>query len=72
MIGNMLGNVAKNTHNERNATNNNKEEMFKDVDKTKQRAIPLRNYLTNEVFYDTLHTEADRVIICSEYFSYVC
>ena len=28
---------------------------------TKQRAIPLRNYLTNEVFYDTLHQEADRV-----------
>ena len=25
------------------------------------KAIPLRNYLTNEVFYDTLNAEADRV-----------
>ena len=28
-----------------------------------QRAIPLRNYQTNEVFYDTLHKKADRVRI---------
>ena len=28
-----------------------------------QRAIPLRNYQTNEVFYDTLHKTADRVRI---------
>ena len=55
----MLGNKASDTQNERNATN---KEMSKDVGKPKQRAIPLRNYLTNEVFYDTLYTEADRVI----------
>ena len=27
----------------------------------KQRAIPLQNYLTDGVYYDTLYTEADRV-----------
>ena len=58
----MLGNKASDTQNERNATN---KEMSKDVGKAKQRPIPLRNYLTNEVFYDTLYTEADRVITCA-------
>lgn len=29
--------------------------------KAKQRAIPLQNYLTDGVYYDTLYTEADRV-----------
>ena len=28
---------------------------------TKERAIPLKNYLTDEVFYDTLYAAADRV-----------
>ena len=27
----------------------------------KQRAIPLQNYLTDGVYYDTLYAEADRV-----------
>ena len=27
----------------------------------KQRAVPLKNYLTNEVYYDTLYADADRV-----------
>ena len=26
-----------------------------------RKAIQLKNYLTNEIFYDTLHHEADRV-----------
>ena len=30
--------------------------------KAKPRAIPLQNYLTDGVYYDTLYTEADRVI----------
>ena len=29
--------------------------------KAKPRAIPLQNYLTDGVYYDTLYTEADRV-----------
>ena len=29
--------------------------------KSKPRAIPLQNYLTDGVYYDTLYTEADRV-----------
>ena len=31
------------------------------VPTSKQLAIPLKNYLTDEVYYDTLHAEADRV-----------
>ena len=27
----------------------------------KERAIPLRNYLTGEIYYDTLYREAERV-----------
>ncbi len=28
-----------------------------------KRAIPLNNYLNGQVLYDTLHTQADRVIM---------
>ena len=59
-VGKILGNAAKDTRHERSLI---KDEMFNTDGKVKQRAIPLRNYLTNEVFYDTLYTEADRVII---------
>ena len=59
-VGKILGNAAKDTRHERSFI---KDEMFNTDGKVKQRAIPLRNYLTNEVFYDTLYTEADRVII---------
>ncbi len=56
----MLGNEAKDTRHEISSI---KYEMFNTDGTVKQRAIPLRNYLTNEVFYDTLYTKADRVII---------
>ncbi len=40
-----------------------KQKVTKNVGNCKHQAIPLKNYLTNEVFYDTLYTEADRVRI---------